>query len=1164
MKTTKNTACFNRALLGRAAALVASALLALPVGARILDDFNDNNKTGWTDFTFVPGFGLPVETSGQMQFDLPPAGQDIFTATQKTSEVFDLREGRTIEFRVDLVSGSGEDAFAVLAFIPNTGGNSPATLAGYGIAKDPTDVLITKGINKYFIDDDSPAASLPNENVTLVLRLTAKNGNVIVTGKVLDKANGDAVLWQRTFIDTPAADMLGTGTDTNPSTPYITTGYFTLYCYEQYGADKIYSVVFDNAEVFVTDEIVLDDFNDNTKTDWADFTFVPGFGIPTEENGEFHFDQPPASRDIFSASQKVSRVIELKDGEQVTLQVDLVSASGIDTDGEDAFAVLGFIPNTGGNNPGTLAGYALAKDPTDVLITKGIEKYFVADDNDLTATLKNNNVTLSLTLTVHRGNVEINGKIIDKSDNSVLWDRTVVDTPAADMMQDGTDSPAAPYITTGYFTLYCYQQYSGPVYYSVHYDNAVLWAPPVAANTAPIISEVKPAEYSNFLPSSTKISFKVSDDQPLQNDLISVTLNGTTYTTANGLEVTGTGTTRTVSLGGLTANVNYRAVLKVEDSGGLISTRELWFDTFLENNLVIEIEDYNFDGGQFIDNPVVVPENGFDDHGYSLRQGVPNVDFYDTRTAPNAANCMYRTSDPVRMAHSLDYIRAKYTAAGGSDYGVYDYVVGDIAAGEWMQYTRTFPAGTYEVYLREGLANMATGESVLEEVLGDRTQPNPETKVLGSFLGAKTGFQFGNFPLTDGTGLNKIILQLSGVKTFRLRQLTPDPSDGARYLNYLIFVPTTGPGTDRAAVASLSPSPGETLNTVVPVINAVIQNRATTVKVDTIKLELNGQVVNATVTPTATGATVQYAISPVPPSGAVNNAKITFKDSDNVEIVSPWQFTITYLSLDPANRQLGPGKDRGFNLRVTIADPAYGPYENSLERAELQLAQPSTIPSLFDTNLVVQLMEMSQDGSPRGLFPKDSIVPGLEDNYYGTDDFAVEATAWLELAPGPYRFTVISDDGFKVSSGSKLTDKTPVLGFRNGGTANEVTGTFDFLVTAGGFYPFRLVWYERGGDAYIEWSAVNLATGVRTLINDTDSPIKAYLDIVPAPAIRVQSSANVATGYADDPTAVIDTSAKKITIPISGTMKFFRLVGGTALNIKSTQVQGANLVLTYQ
>src|SRR2546430_8658966 len=38
--------------------------------------------------------------------------------------------------------------------------------------------------------------------------------------------------------------------------------------------------------------------------------------------------------------------------------------------------------------------------------------------------------------------------------------------------------------------------------------------------------------------------------------------------------------------------------------------------------------------------------------------------------------------------------------SGGSAANVYDYDVGDIATGEFLNYTRTFTAGTYEVYLR--------------------------------------------------------------------------------------------------------------------------------------------------------------------------------------------------------------------------------------------------------------------------------------------------------------------------------------------------------------------------------------------------------------------------------------------------------------------------------
>ncbi|RME95293.1 MAG: hypothetical protein D6766_03610, partial [Verrucomicrobia bacterium] len=210
-------------------------LISAPAHARVLDDFDDNSKTDWADFTFVPGFGLPSETGGQFVFDLPPAGQDIFTASQKVSENIELREGRTVELRVDVVEGSGEDAFAVLAFIPNTGGNNPGTLAGYAIAKDPTDVLITKGIQRYFVADDSPAAEIKQNNITLSLTLTVEGGNVHITGRVLDKENNDAVLWERTVVDTPGEDAMADGTD-SPAEPFITTGYFTLYCYQQFNA----------------------------------------------------------------------------------------------------------------------------------------------------------------------------------------------------------------------------------------------------------------------------------------------------------------------------------------------------------------------------------------------------------------------------------------------------------------------------------------------------------------------------------------------------------------------------------------------------------------------------------------------------------------------------------------------------------------------------------------------------------------------------------------------------------------------------------------------------------------------------------------------------------------------------------------------------------------
>src|ERR1043165_1073804 len=196
--------------------LLLLALVVWPIGicpgsARVLDNFNDNAKTGWQDFSL--NIGVPYsdisEQNGQFKFTPQPVGASIFSASTKTSETFTLQEGRTLEFRVDLVSGNGAASFAVLAFMPT--GTDISQLAGYGLSKSPTDILISKGINKYFY---AATSTLKNDNVTMVLSMTVKNGSVILTGKVLDKDNNNAVIFEQTVVDTPAADLLvGNATD---------------------------------------------------------------------------------------------------------------------------------------------------------------------------------------------------------------------------------------------------------------------------------------------------------------------------------------------------------------------------------------------------------------------------------------------------------------------------------------------------------------------------------------------------------------------------------------------------------------------------------------------------------------------------------------------------------------------------------------------------------------------------------------------------------------------------------------------------------------------------------------------------------------------------------------------------------------------------------------
>ena len=119
--------------------------------------------------------------------------------------MLDLKEGRSLELRIDLAQGGGKDSFAVLAFIPQA--NDTSTLAGYGISKSTTDFLLSKGINKYFYNEN-PDTPVKNDNITLVLNLTVREGSVYIHGKVLDRDAGDAVIFEQTAVDTPNEDVL--------------------------------------------------------------------------------------------------------------------------------------------------------------------------------------------------------------------------------------------------------------------------------------------------------------------------------------------------------------------------------------------------------------------------------------------------------------------------------------------------------------------------------------------------------------------------------------------------------------------------------------------------------------------------------------------------------------------------------------------------------------------------------------------------------------------------------------------------------------------------------------------------------------------------------------------------------------------------------------------
>jgi hypothetical protein len=317
----------------------------------------------------------------------------------------------------------------------------------------------------------------------------------------------------------------------------------------------------------------------------------------------------------------------------------------------------------------------------------------------------------------------------------------------------------------------------------------------VKASTS--IGNLSPANGSIFLSATNVAKFTVGSSIGVASTNIFVTLNGSNITSQ--LILSGNDNSRTVTLPPLVPNALYDVNISVVDATGFQVNQPWAFNTFANNDFSFEGEDYNFGGGQFIDNPVLSSADGL--NSYLDQLGTEGIDFHQINTP---VLTQYRIGDLAGTAVCPDVLRQAYIDAKVTDPGVTDYMLRDNADTEWLNYTRTFPAGTYHVYAR--LANPGTIPSVvqLDEVTSGSTTTTQTTSPIGTFRKTPTSSatDYAFVPLTDALG-NEVPISLSGVRTLRLTFVTAGVNVN---LNYLVFVPVSG--TQVPFLASVSPAAG--------------------------------------------------------------------------------------------------------------------------------------------------------------------------------------------------------------------------------------------------------------------------------------------------------------------------------------------------------------------
>jgi hypothetical protein len=289
----------------------------------------------------------------------------------------------------------------------------------------------------------------------------------------------------------------------------------------------------------------------------------------------------------------------------------------------------------------------------------------------------------------------------------------------------------------------------------------------------PLLSNVYPTgthpfEYTNaysFTVTSFGSSFPASG--------IRLNLDGNDVT--SNLVITGSTSARNVVYPFLLPNAIHTAIIAVTNAlghGVLVTNR---FDTFSEDNYMVEAEDFDYDGGQYIAS--WFPDAYADYNG--PYPAITNVDFQHISLTDEVFN--YRSAGiPQDLLRAHDWLRSNFVY-----YGAQDFVLVFFAGTDWANYTRQYPAGSFYVYIR------SSGEGpfslYLDRVVSGTGTTNQVTRRLGYFDGVgKDYLTYGWVPLTDAGLAAPVAVKLNGVTTLRLT------TTGNCNPNYFMFVPASG------------------------------------------------------------------------------------------------------------------------------------------------------------------------------------------------------------------------------------------------------------------------------------------------------------------------------------------------------------------------------------
>jgi hypothetical protein len=371
---------------------------------------------------------------------------------------------------------------------------------------------------------------------------------------------------------------------------------------------------------------------------------------------------------------------------------------------------------------------------------------------------------------------------------------------------------------------------------SVNGPNIALFFLVPSAGQGPSVTSVFPTGLQPYEPTNTFTftlgpGFTPSGASTISSNGVVVTLNGVNVSST--VNFSGSSSNLTGSLPITQQNI-YTAVITATNAAGFVSTSTVVFNNFDPSDYSLDFSDYDFStntgtgwvSGLFIDDAVpsadsfgavLAPPNysgtiatnsyfyyptGFTPGaaaggvngtptidplgiGAIARQGV-DIDFPDNGQAgANPPNIYYRDDYNPNVGNNsyvglypsddtTDGFRTKYLNAQTfyNDPNIGSFQIGYFGDGNWLNYTRTFPTGSFYVWGRFA-GDGGPISNTLSQVTSGVGTSNQTLELLGNFSGPQTGnyATFAWYPLRDANG-NMVNLTLGGKETLRLTQET--------------------------------------------------------------------------------------------------------------------------------------------------------------------------------------------------------------------------------------------------------------------------------------------------------------------------------------------------------------------------------------------------------